>query len=62
MATEYVPALPPGYDYGLAKERNLLTGWGQDLPTLMLDEQSMQWVPLDPDNEPVHHALASSNC
>lgn len=47
MATEYVPALPEGYVYSLAKARNLLTGWGQGLPTLVLDEKTMTWRRID---------------
>ena len=47
MVTEYVPALPEGYTYGLAKASNRLTGWGQGLPTLVLDEETMTWRRID---------------
>jgi hypothetical protein len=56
----YLPPLPPGYDYSLAKRQNLLLGFSPTLPILYLDEATMTWRELDRHVSEVHPALASS--
>lgn len=56
----YLPPLPPGYNYALAKRQNLLLGYHRELPILYLEEETMAWRELDRHVSQVHAALASS--
>ena len=53
----YLPPLPPGYDYALAKRQNLLLGYHRELPILYLEEETMAWRELDRHVSQVHAAL-----
>jgi hypothetical protein len=45
MATEsFLPALPEGYVFSLAKRQNLLCGFHPGQPMLYLDEERMAWA------------------
>lgn len=43
----YIPALPEGYTFSLAKRQNLLLGYHATQPVLYLDEDAMEWRVLD---------------
>jgi hypothetical protein len=43
----FIPPLPPGYVFSLAKRQNLLLGYHLVEPILYLDEDAMQWRVLD---------------
>jgi hypothetical protein len=43
----FIPPLPAGYIFSLAKRKNLLLGYHPTLPVLYLDEHTMQWRELD---------------
>ncbi len=58
----FIPPLPPGYDYSLAKRQNLLLGFSRTLPILYLDERAMTWRPLDRHVSKVHPAPEPSTC
>jgi hypothetical protein len=63
MATEsFLPALPEGYVFSLAKRQNLLCGFHPGQPMLYLDEERMAWRVLDPRAGEVHPALDPSTC
>lgn len=63
MATEsFLPALPEGYVFSLAKRQNLLCGFHPGQPMLYLDEERMAWQVLDPRAGEVHPAQEPSKC
>jgi hypothetical protein len=58
----FIPPLPPGYVFSLAKRQNLLLGYHLVEPILYLDEQAMTWQPLDRHVSEVHPAPEPSTC
>jgi hypothetical protein len=63
MATEsFLPPLPEGYVFSLAKQQNLLCGFHPNQPMLYLDEDLMTWQELDRRSGDVHPAQSSSTC
>ena len=56
----FLPALPPGYEFSLAKQRNLLLAYHREKPVLYYDEQAREWRELDRHVSEVHPAQEPS--
>lgn len=54
----FLPALPPGYEFSLAKKRNLLLAYHATQPILYWDGKA--WLELDRHVSEVHPAPAPS--
>lgn len=43
----FLPTLPEGYEFSLAKQRNLLLAYHREKPVMYYDEQAREWRELD---------------